>query len=350
MTTEDIWPAVQALAATWSNSPLIETLVSRHPARTDSNDAVTEALKNLQAGTNALTEAPLLTMVWEQLAQQMPLVQLTDELRSYLRQVAPLGQAVGLTVGWVRSRLPLYPKIPVPQFSPRGFRRSPEFSFRVPWAQEFLSAGLQDEPTPPNVARILRVGEQEMQTSAQNVLAAFIGSSEWQQYANLAASLTDHDRELLDASRHRVGVLLNPRILDEYEDARTERRNAFRRERVAEVVGELKGRPKELADAFDIIDDLIDHALINVHGQLTIRGLPPLIDPIDLDLDGPRAAFDYEGDAVFGVGESVRLNDSLAMGAYRIDGMSFNFGQIEGSRMSFTAEGLPGTQMAFQSH
>jgi hypothetical protein len=144
-------------------------------------------------------------MVWEQLAEQIPLVQLTDEVRSYLRQVAPLGQAVGLTVGWVRSRLPLYLKIPVPQFSPRGFRRSPEFSFRVPWAREFLSAGLQAEPTPPNVARILGVAEQEVQTSAEDVLAAFISSSEWQKHANLATSLTDDDRELLDAARHRVG-------------------------------------------------------------------------------------------------------------------------------------------------
>ena len=69
MATEDIWPAVQALAATWSGSPLVEAFLSRHPARTDSEDAVTEALRNLQAGTNALTEAPLVTMAWEQLAQ-----------------------------------------------------------------------------------------------------------------------------------------------------------------------------------------------------------------------------------------------------------------------------------------
>ena len=252
-------------------------------------------------------------------------------------------------MGWVRSRLPLYPHIPVPQFSPRGFRRSPEFSFRLPWAQEFLLAGLQAEPTPLHVARILGVDEQEVQTSTQNVLAAFISSSEWQGYASLAASLTDHDREVLDAARHRVGVLLNPRIVNEYEDARNERRNAYRRERVAEVVDELEGRPKELADAFGIVDDLIDHALVNVHGQLIISGLPPLIEPIDLDVDGPRVRFDYEGDAVFGVGESVLLNDSLATGAYRIGGMSFQFGQIEGSRMSFTAHGLPGTETAFQS-
>ena len=83
MATDEIWPAVQALAATWSSSPLVEGFLSRHPAPPDSGAAVTEALRNLQAGTSALTEAPLVTMVWEQVAKQLPLVQLTDEVRSY---------------------------------------------------------------------------------------------------------------------------------------------------------------------------------------------------------------------------------------------------------------------------
>ena len=86
-----------------------------------------------------------------------------------------------------------------------------------------------------------------------------------------------------------------------------------------EVVAELEGRPRELAEAFEIIDDLIDHALVNVHGQLVVRGSVPVIDPIDLNLDGPRVAFEYDGDTAFGVGESVILNDPLATGAYRID-------------------------------
>jgi hypothetical protein len=348
MATDDIWPAVRALAGTWSASPVVDTFLAHHPAHNNSDNAVVEALRNMQAGWNVLTETPLSTGTWEQLAQQTPLVQLTGEVRGYLRQIAPLGHALESTVGWVRSRLPLYPGIPVPQFSPRGYRRSPEFSLRMPWAQPALQASLQAEPTPPSVAHLLGLGEHEVLGSAQNLVTAMIDSAEWQRYADIAAALTDEDREVLDAARHRVGVLLNPRRVNEYEDARNERRNAFRRERVAEVVADLVGRPRELADAFDRIDDLIDRALVNIHGQLVVRGDVPVIEPLDLELDGPQANFDYEGDDSFGVGESVRLNDSMAAGAYRIDSMKLRFGEFEGLRMSFTAQRLPGTANAFQ--
>ncbi|MEE6169862.1 MULTISPECIES: hypothetical protein [unclassified Mycolicibacterium] len=348
MATEDIWPAVQGLAATWSGSPLVQTFLARHPAHNASDDAVTEALRNLQGGMTVLTETPLWTSTWEQVAQQTWSVQLTDEVRNYLRKVAPLGHAVESTVGWVRSRLPLYPAIPVPQFSPRGYRRSPEYSLRLPWSQPILQANLQAEEAPPFVATMLGLDDHEVVSSAQEVVAAFTGSAEWQRYAELVAALTDEDRRVLDDARRHVGVLLNPRLVDEYEDARNERRNQYRRQRVAEVIADLDGRPKEVADAFDAIDDLIDFALVNIHGQLVVRGDVPLIQPANLELDGPQASFEYYGDDPFAVGESVRLDDPLATGAYRIDGMSFQFGQFEDQKMSYTAQRLPGTEHAFQ--
>ncbi|WP_405148971.1 hypothetical protein OG308_03155 [Nocardia salmonicida] len=348
MSTEGVWPAVQALAATWSDSPLVQTFLARHPAHNDSDDVVAEALRNLQAGAAVLTETPLWTSTWEQIAQQMPLVQLTGEVRDYLRAAAPLGHAVELTVGWVRSQLPLYPAIHVPQFSPRGYRRSPEYSRRLPWSQQILQANLQAEQAPPSVAVLLGLDSYEVLSSAQNVVAAFIDSAEWQRYADLATALTPEDRHVLDAARHRVGVLLNPRLINEYEPARNERRNQYRRQRVAEVVAELNDRPKELADAFDAIDDLIDRALVNIHGQLVVRGDVPMIQPINLELDGLLARFEFDGDEALNVGESVRLDDPLVMGAYLIEGMRFNFGQFEGSRMSYTAQRLPATDNAFR--
>ncbi|MCH9732325.1 MAG: hypothetical protein K0U84_22100 [Actinomycetia bacterium] len=348
MSTEDVWPAVQALAASWSGSPLVQTFLARHPTHNDSDDVVTEALRNLQGGVTVLTETPLWTSIWEQVAQQVPSVQLTGEVRDYLRTIAPLGHAMELTVGWVRSRLPLYPTIPVPQFSPRGYRRSPEYSRRLPWSQPILQANLQAEPAPPSLAVMLGLDSHEVRSSAQGIAAAFTDSAEWQRYADLAAALTQQDRHVLDDARRRVGVLLNPRLVNEYEPARNARRNQYRRQRVAEVVVELNGRPKELADAFDAIDDLIDHALINIHGQLVVRGDVPLIQPINLELDGLQASFEFDRDEACSVGESVRLDDPLAVGAYLIDGTSFNFGQFEALKRRFTAQRLPATENAFQ--
>lgn len=350
VSTEEIWPAVQALATTWSGSPLVQTFLERHPAHSnDSDDVITEALRNLQAGCAVLTETPLWTSTWEQIAKQIPSIRLTGEVRNYLQTIAPIGHAVESTVGWARSRLPAYPAISVPQFSSRGYRRSPEYSRRLPWSQPILQANLQAEPAPPSVAVMLGLDDHDVLISARDVVAAFANSAEWQRYADLAAALTEQDRRVLDDARHRVGVLLNPNLVNEYEPARNERRNQYRRQRVAEVIAELDGRPKELADAFDAIDNLIDRALVNIHGQLVVRGDVPLIQPVNLELDGPQATFAFAGDETFNVGESVRLDDPLAMGAYLIHGMSFNIGQFEAPKMKYTAQRLPATGDAFHA-
>lgn len=84
MATRDVWPAVEQLANVWAASDLIGFFLERHPARCSNGDHVSETLSDMQAGTGLLTEAPLLTTMWEPLAAQMPSVRLTDEVRTYL--------------------------------------------------------------------------------------------------------------------------------------------------------------------------------------------------------------------------------------------------------------------------
>ncbi|WP_340406954.1 hypothetical protein [Gordonia malaquae] len=342
MPTDDVWPALQALAATWTNSPVVQTFLAHHPARNNRADPVTEALRNIQAGSFMLTEAPLWTTHWEPIARQLPLVEVDREVRNYLREIAPIGRAVESTVSWVRSRLPLYPAIPTPQFSPRGYRRSPEISHRLPWMQPLLQANLQSEPAPPGVECALALHTDSVADGAQDVLAALIGSGEWQCYTDLAQALTQQDRTDLDDARHRVGAALNPRLVNDYEPDRGERRNQYRRARTAEAVAGLSGRPMEFANAFEAVDDLIDDALVSIHGQLVIRGEIPVVSPTNIELDGLNARFELEDDGPLNVGESIRLDDPLVPGIYRIDDISFSFNSIEGGISRFSARRLPG--------
>ena len=62
-----------------------------------------------------------------------------------------------------------------------------------------------------------------------------------------------------------------PKRVDE-KDSRLERRHTYRREQVQSVVDELQGVPKKPSQRFEAIDDLIDDALVNVHGQLVVSG------------------------------------------------------------------------------
>lgn len=349
MATEEVWPAVEQLAEVWGASKLVQTFLEQHPEHTDDTGSVAEGLRNIQAGTTLLTKMPLVTTMWEPWADQLPIVQLTPDLRAYLRVVAPLGHAVESTVGWVRSRLPLYPRIPVPQFASRGFRRSEEAGDRLSWRQQVLSAGLDRDPAPPGVSSILAIDDATIRESSEAVFQALASSTEWQRYSDIVAALSDDDLEILNAARNHVGVLLNPKRVDEYEPSRMERRHSFRRDQVAAVVSELRGRPKELADAFDDIDDLIDRALVNVHGHLVVSGCPRTVVPVNLEVDGSEVRFRYQGDHAPGVGGMVRLDDPLVPELVITDGMGFGFNQGEGSWLSYTGQRLAGSQGAFLS-
>lgn len=347
MATEDVWPAVEQLAEVWKTSELVQKFLEQHPEHSDDTGSVTEGLRNIQAGSTLLTNMPLVTVMWEPLSAQLPLVQLTPELSAHLRFIAPLGHAVESTVGWVRSRLPLYPRIPVPQFASRGFRRSEELGQRLSWRQQVLDSGLNDESAPPGVALILGIGQATIQSASEDVLRAISSSAEWQRYSSIVDALTDEDIAILNAARNRVGVLLNPKKVDAYEPEQMERRHSFRREQVAAVVSELHDRPKELADAFDDIDTLIDQALVNVHGQLVVVGRPGTIVATNLEVDGKKVSFKYEGSDAPGEGGLLRLDDPLVPEVVLTDGMGFGFSQNEGSWLKFTGLRLPGTQNAF---
>jgi hypothetical protein len=323
--------------------------LTEHPANEQAGGEITEALKNMQAGSGLLTEAPLATAMWEPLAEQFPLVQMTEPLRGFLRKVAPLGHAVESTVGWVRARLPLYPNIPAPQMASRGYRRSEEYGKRMAWRSQLLAAGLESYASPPGIAQQLQINAGTAGDAARSLLEALKSSDEWLNFVALAKALRDEDRAALKSSREKINVVLNPRNVDQYEDSRMERRHAFRMDRVKQVVEELSGVPREFADAFESVDDLIDRAIVNVHGQLVVYGPPKTIVPRQLELDGSFVAFNYAGDTAVTTGDLIRLADPLVSDVLMIDGQSFQFSQDEGSRMSYTAKRLPASSRAFLS-
>lgn len=251
------------------------------------------------------------------------------------------------TVAWVRSRLPMYPRILVPQFASRGFRRTEEADLRLSWRHQCLAAGLQSEPAPPAVAAILKVSEADIAQASSHVLDALTSSEEWQNYARLTEALTESDIGVLANARNRVNVLLNPLRVNEYEPSKLVRRHQFRREQVRVVVNDLEGLPRELADAFEAVDDLIDHALVNVHGQLIISGPPDTIDPQDLELDGRELSFRYSGSDAPTAGDLVRLSDPLVTGVVLLMATGFQFGQPDFNGLTYRGELLPDSQDAF---
>ena len=106
------------------------------------------------------------------------------------RSVAPIGNALELTVGWIRSRLPRYPLIPAPQLASKGYRRCEEYGLRLRWRKQVLQAGLQYQESPPGLAQALRLPTPQTAISATLALAtALRDTDEWREYTRLSESL-----------------------------------------------------------------------------------------------------------------------------------------------------------------
>ena len=232
---------------------------------------------------------------------------------------------------------------------PEGFAARQRLDPESPGGLQLLAAGLEGYSAPPGVANILQVDEVTVDSAARSLMDALVGSAEWTGYAQLTEALTDEDHRALKAAREHINVLLNPRNVNEYENSRMDRRHAYRAEKVNEVVKELVGRPREFADAFGAVDDLIDHAVLNVHGQLVLSGPPTTIAPEELETDGNFVAFKYRGDDPPAPGDIVRLSDPLVTEVILISGSNLSFNQDEGSWFDCTGEKLPGSRDAFQS-
>jgi len=350
MSTIQVWNSVEKLASEWTKSPLVEQLTANLPANNHAGSGVPEALRNLDAGSGIVSTQPLLTAMWEPLAEGLPLVHLDLEVRQFLRSVAPIGHALEVSVGWIRSRLPRYPLIPAPQLAARGYRRCEEYGARLSWRRQVLQAGLQFEPTPPKgMSTLLRLPTSEEINDATVALAAALAETEeWREFDRLSGELTDDDRLTLRQAVRRINELLAPDKVHEFEPERMARRERFRIDQVETVVQALAGRPKGFADSFRRVDDLIDLVAIDVLGQIATRGGPIQLDTVEnLEIDGANIRFVNSSETYLPAGSLARLPDPLVPEVIIVDSWAITSDPATGSVISHRARRLTGTETAF---
>lgn len=352
MPTIEVWNSVEKLASEWATSPIIEQLATNLPANNPANSGVPEALRNLDAGTGIVTAQPLLTVMWEPLSEGFPLVGLDAQVRQFLRSVAPVGHALELLVGWMRSRLPRYPMIPAPQLAAKAYRRCEEYGQRLSWRRQLLQAGLQFQSTPtPGMAAILRLPTSGAINQATVSLAAALADTVvWNDFARLSSELTDEDRGTLRQACQRINEVLSPSNVDAFEPDRMARRERFRIDQVHAVVQALEGRSREFADAFERVDDLIDLVVINVLGQIVAYGTPTVLDAIDdLEIDPVEVRFVNSSHAFTMPGCLARLSDPLVPEVIIVDSWTMTDDTATGVIMSHRGRRLPGSQAAFSA-
>ncbi len=293
----------------------------------------------LDAGTGLPSSMPFLNVGWEMMLVQLPGVSLTDPVRNFLRQASAIGYGMEVIVGWVRSRLPMFPMIPVPQLASKAGRTSLEELRRMPWRRQMLQAGLHLRSVPPiEMLRGLEIAETEsLRAAIDGLVGALRASEEWVDFEKCARELHPEDKQILVEAKTEVNSLLSESRVGAYEPGRVARRGEFREETVRGVVERLTGRPRDFADAFSKVDDLIDLCVLELPGQIVSYGLPRRVDDAhEIEIEDGFVTFaELEAAAMSKPGNLVVITDPLLKGdVVQVTKMTFSFGRA-GNKNSY---------------
>jgi hypothetical protein len=193
---------------------------------------------------------------WQQLLQDAELIE-----AAFLRLLT-----------FVRSRIPGYPLLRVPQLTRGSYYTANELGFKVPWLQYQYNWALQQQRS-PDVHQVLEVDAHSHDDHLTELIEGLTSTEPWQRFAALRRELRDADREVLSNARLKLTARLSE--IDSFEPRLMMGRLEYRRHHTAEVVAEMPpGRAKDYAVAFGDIDALIELVAVSVFGQLVVHDLP----------------------------------------------------------------------------
>lgn len=336
---QSLWFAVREQAALWSTTPAVAAMAAslpqNAPARERQQGAATVAafLQAFGASYGVLASHPLLYssgVTWVRQAGT-PLVGVEDvpeeALWSWLEAARAVETAHRMTLAWYRSRLPGYPMRRVPQLGRETHLTTQFWTSAMAWPSEDRHAGLQLQPSVPNVDRILGVPHKtQLDDTANNVLAALTATREWQGFGERRSALSEGDKFALRESRKPLADRL-AKVDDEAERS-IFGADKFRRLACAAVIASLPAGARAYAEAFDTVNCLIDLATSEVFGQLIFYGLPALVPSSSVDILSTDKVEFVTNDAGallrHPVGSLITVQDPLITDVLRIESMTVN--------------------------
>lgn len=185
---------------------------------------------------------------------------------------------------FVRSRLPGYPSIMVPQLARGSIYTTEELSYTVPWLRRDFALGLQRSGM-IDLAPFVGLHSGALRETLACLVEAVISLPEFIRFRELHRTLEPHDRSLLQEQRRRLRDKLS--CIDSIAGQRATERLDFRRSVTLEAVDNLSGRALEYCNAFSEVDSVIYLSVVDVFGQLVAHGSPSMVDEFsDFTFDG----------------------------------------------------------------
>lgn len=348
-----LWQAVAEHASAWAHLPVLRRFATQLPRNAGQRSSgLPGLLQHVSAGGGMVASHPL--RLGTNVPQMLPLAHggapsvPPDVLKAWLEDASRVEGAHRVTVAWLRSRLPGYPRLPAPHLALGTPLTTNEFTWRLPWTREELVAGFQFQNPPAKPLQALGATEQDAaraNEAARRLAGALADTEQWQRLQAADAALSPGDRADLAAARKVVADASKPSVVDAHEPDLAIPRDAYRQQVVDDAVDALIGPAREYADAFDAADRLIELACSDVFGQLAVHDTVALNGVTDLAANGAgrgTVAFTVEETVPLDIGTVVWLDDPLFADAVHLTGLSYSFDQAIGMRVRATGRALFG--------
>lgn len=356
-----LWRSTLELSDLWSKAPIIheysEVLIDSRTAGSDKG-GIAAHLRGTYAGLDALQphvlrQYSLLSMVRSQVPAIVPGMNWEDpELPAFMERARLAESAYLTTLQWIRSRIPGYPSIKVPQLAKGSPLRTEEFTWRAPWlTKEF--PGIQYSLKPPEeIGRNLGNASlsRMLQDAAFELVAALRRSDHWAVYTEALAQLNSTDKNVLNESVRLCAARLRSDAIDQHEPQNVLRRYAYRSAVVSEALAELPAGAGAYAHAFQELDYVLRTVLEEVFPQLVCsRPVRRIRDPRRLMVDANMVKWQTHNFEInIGtIGDLVLIEDPILAEYAQVTLYNINFGRIDGEIINYEARILDGALSAW---
>jgi hypothetical protein len=193
-------------------------------------------------------------------------------------------------IEFLRSRLPGYPRLLVPDLLAGGSRVYNDgiWDQRFPWEFEVRQARLQFTSQPAMLAPALELPDRGAAAYAAlaEVSVALRATETWQRFNRADAALESSDLEAAKALRYEYRQAVDNVRVDDIAGDTVLRDGMFRRGELARVKSQATGRLRGYFDAFDATDQLIDAVAALISHRVAIGSIDEL-RPTEADWGAP---------------------------------------------------------------
>lgn len=344
MSTHEVWAATKKIADCWEKSQVVVDFRRETDlivADLDNPAAIPALLHLTKRSTREFYSQPTrLYRAFPHLG-----ISLTQRDWEFSSKSAAIDRSLIYLIWWIRSKLPGFPTMPVPQLAANSYHV--KYDPDMPWAKETLPGGIEYARYPAFCDATLGV---EAGGAPNELAEAFLSLESWIEFKELYQQLDSSTTAELTEAQQLLGIQATAaegEAGNDYADPTVHWNRS--RAMTADVLTGLSPFAAKFASTFELVNAEINRTMHCVLSQLVAFGAPRhLIGLTELEVkpvDPPVISFQLESQAC--TGGIYWTDDSLIDDAVMIESFSFGGSQVHGDRNSASAVVLSGTSTAW---